>query len=627
MKKFFTLIFALMGFAGVANAASEDDLAPLKHSYVFVCDDYTNDGTGSRTKGGLFGDDHFLDVTGGSVATNKGQVDLSVLNEADDNHVTQYIVDKYGADYAGAHYNSLRLKNNQDVIAMKLTAGSKIIMFVQGNNKTGKEARIPCIARTRDDINNKKGLNDAPDENHPTTDSGFRWEYTVDDDGLYYVGSYNGDMFVSFIIIEANEAEGTPLVKVGNQTFADGLWFKEVTVKPALAYGMETEVYYTTDGSEPTAESAKYTEPIKCYAPATLKFQAFVAGAPVPDADNEAAISFLFDAPSIEAEGANVTISSPYEGATNFYALNDEEAVEGSSVTLTESATVSAYSQIVNGTYATFTTKKTSKDVYVLNPIKEKKTIAVVSADVVVDDEATASSTDGSTVYKVENGVISADKADFFVKNLTWKVLKDATAQYQVPEGQEAYIQMSNTNITFSVDAGDKVNVKVICSKNSCKNLDADDAEDGSPVNDRKCFVTVSGTNYGGEDLKLNPDGNVIEFELEGAEGGSIFTFQKYSGTGNILISSIEITPANANVLLGDANKDGVIDVADVVAIVNYILEQPAENFDAVAADANEDQTIDVSDVVAVVNIILGQGGGADAARVKAVLLANGFIF
>jgi hypothetical protein len=79
-------------------------------------------------------------------------------------------------------------------------------------------------------------------------------------------------------------------------------------------------------------------------------------------------------------------------------------------------------------------------------------------------------------------------------------------------------------------------------------------------------------------------------------------------------------------VLLGDANKDGVIDVADVVAIVNYILEQPAENFDAVAADANEDQTIDVSDVVAVVNIILGQGG-ADAARVKAVLLANGFIF
>jgi hypothetical protein len=139
---------------------------------------------------------------------------------------------------------------------------------------------------------------------------------------------------------------------------------------------------------------------------------------------------------------------------------------------------------------------------------------------------------------------------------------------------------MSNTNITFSVDAGDKVNVKVICSKNSCKNLDADDAEDGSPVNDRKCYVNVSGTNYGGEDLKLNPDGNVIEFELEGAEGGSIFTFQKYSGTGDILISSIEITPiaciafADSKVkeicvANWDTNGDGELNISEAAAVTN----------------------------------------------------------
>ena len=132
------------------------------------------------------------------------------------------------------------------------------------------------------------------------------------------------------------------------------------------------------------------------------------------------------------------------------------------------------------------------------------------------------------------------------MKNLTFKALAGNDAQYQVPAGQEAYIQMSNTNISFLVAEGDSVNVKVVCSKNSCKNLNADDAEDGSAVNDRKCFVNVSGTNYGGEDLKLNPEGNVIEFGLKGAEGGSIFTFQKYSGTGNIMISSIEITPVAA---------------------------------------------------------------------------------
>jgi hypothetical protein len=583
MKKFFTLICALVGFAGVANAATVDDIAVCKHSYVLVCDQL-----GARPgKGVLFGNDHFLDVTGGSTATNKGQVDLSVLNEADDNHVNQYIVDKYGADYPGLHYNFLRLKNNQDVIAMKLTAKSKVIMFIQGNNKTGKDARIPCIAKTVDDIKNKTGLNAAPTADHPTTDAGFRWEYTVDDDGLFYVGSYNGDMFVSYIIVEANEAPGTPTVKVGDQTFENGLWFREVSCK-ANEYKMEgsdegipTIVTYTTDGSEPNATSPVYKEPIKCYKDMTVKFQAYQDWGTGADeafkcdgADNDGNVNFVFDAPSIDADGATFTITSPYaeQNGSNYYKLGDGEEVAGNGATLTESATVTAYTKITNGDYATFTTKATTKDVYVLNPIKAKKTIAVTKADVVLDEEATATSTTGE-IYKVENGEISADKMDFFVKDLTFSVVKNA--DYQI-DGKEAYIQMSNTNITFLVAAGDEVNVKVICSKNACKNIDADDAAEDKQVDgctpDRSCYVNVSGTNYCAKDAegkavcdqKLYPGiANVIEFTLKGGkdvtsqddEGNSTttfdakdtyYTFQKYSGTGNILISSIEFTPVNA---------------------------------------------------------------------------------
>lgn len=555
MKKFFTLICALMGFAGAANAATVDDLAVLKHSYVLVCDQL-----GARPgKGALFGNDHFLDVTGGSVATNKGQVDLSVLNEADDNHVNQYIVDKYGADYPGLHYNWLRLKNAQDVIAMNVTAKSKIIFFLQGNNKTGTAARIPKIAK---DAKLENALNAAPDADFPATDAGFRYEWTATDDGVIYVGSYNGDMFVSFIIIEANEAPGTPTVKVGDQTFENGLWFREVSCK-ANEYKMEgsdegipTIVTYTTDGSEPNATSPVYKEPIKCYQNMTVKFQAYQdwgmgadEGFKCDGADNDGNVNFVFDAPTIEADGASFTITTPYaeQNGSNYYKLGDGEEVAGNGATLTESATVTAYTKITNGSYATFTTKATTKDVYVLNPIKEKKTIAVTKADVVLDEEATASSTTGE-VYKVENGEISADKADFFVKNLTFGVVKNA--DYQI-DGKEAYIQMSNTNITFLVAEGDSVNVKVICTKNACKNIDAADAEDGSQVNDRKCYVNVSGTNYchkdaeGNEaaDLKLYPEANVIEFGLN----AGTYTFQKYSGTGNILISSIEITPVDAS--------------------------------------------------------------------------------
>ena len=574
MKKIFTLALALIGLAGVAKAASVDDVAVMKHSYVLVCDEWNNNGTEKIASGTIYGNGFFFTPTGHDKSTGKGKTNLSVVNEADDNHVTAEIAAKYGEEYNMDHYNSLRLKNNQDILVMKVTAKSKIIFFFQGNNKTGADARIPKLwkggeggVQKKDDCTDANALNPKPTADHPATDAGFRFEYVAEDDMTLWVGSWNGDMYLSYVIVEANEAPGTPSVKVGDQTYEGGLWFREVTCKAndATEEGSDekipTIVTYTTDGTMPTAASPVYTQPIKCYKDMTVKFQAFLdfgdgkanADFICDGADNEGIVSFSFDAPAIEADGATFTINSPYaeQNGTNFYKLNGGEEVQGNGTTLTESATVTAFTKIANGEYATFTSKSTLKDVYVLNPIKEKKVIAVTAGEAVLDEEATATSTTGE-VYKVEGGEISAEKSDFFVKNLTFKVEKNA--DYQVPVGQEVYIQMSNTNITFFVAEGDSVDVKVICTKNSCKNIDADDAEDGSQVNDRKCFVNVSGTNYclkdeeGNEtnDLKLYPNANEFSFGLKGAEGGSYFTFQKYSGTGNIMISSIEFTPAAA---------------------------------------------------------------------------------
>ena len=551
MKKIFTLAMALMGFASVTNAATVDDIALLKHSYVLVGDDWTNNGTEKIDKNTIYGNGFFFTPTGHDKATNKGSVDLSTVDEL--GIVSEAIMEKYGAEY-GTHLNSLRLKTSQDVMALKVTAKSKIIIFYEKNKES--DNRYPIVA---EDAKLEKKL--SSDANvvvkgaYGNKQVG-RFEWIADDDRTIYIGAEN-QIFVSYIIIEANEAPGTPTVKMGDQTFEGGLWFREVTckandmVEEGSTEKIPTIVTYTTDGSVPTASSPKYTAPIKCYQDMTVRFQAFQDimgdGTPSDDficdgADNEAIVTFSFDAPSIDAEGANVTITTPYEGAKNFYSLNGGEATEGSAFTLTESATVSAYSQIANGSYTTFTTKKSSKDIYVLDPIKEKKTIAVTAGNVIVDEEATAEAKakdpNAEDVYKVEGGAISADKKDFFVKNLTFGVVKKA--EYQI-DGKEAYIKMSDTNIVFQVAEGDSVDVKVVCTKNSCKNLDAADAEDGSAVTDRMCYVNVSGTNYGGEDLKLNPDGNVITF---GLAGGKTYTFQKYSGTGNILISSIEITPA-----------------------------------------------------------------------------------
>ena len=576
MKKLFTLVFAVMGLVANVNAATIDDVNVCKHSYVLVCDEITNGGTVRPGKGVLFGDGYFLDVTGGSMATNKGVSNPAALLEDGTYRYGEEFAKKY-ADYAGDHLNCLRIKNAQDVIALKVTAKSKVIILMQGNNTEGTSARIPKIAS---DEKLEKALNAAPEADNPKVDAGYKYEWVADDDMTIYIGSYNGDAFIGMIIVEANEAPGTPTVKVGPQTYENGLWFKEVTCKANVmeeegsTEKIPTIVTYTTNGEAPTAKDPVYTEPIKCYANMTVKFQAFMdfgdgkpaVGMEADGADNEAAVNFKFDAPAINADGANVTIVSEYEGAKNYYQIGTAEAVEGSSFTLTESATVTAYSQIVNGSYATFTTNISSSDVYVLNPIKEKKTIKVAAGDVVVDEEATANDPNKQTIYKVENGAISADKMDFFVKNLEFAVVKEA--KYQI-EGDERYIKMNNTNITFQVAQGDSVDVKVVCSKNACKTLNEEN--DPEVTTDRKCYVNVSGTTYGHDDI-TEENGNIIEF---GLTGGKTYTFQKYSGTGNIMVYSIEITPVE-----GGANG-----ISDAVAEKN--VNAPVYNLAGQKVDAS----------------------------------------
>ena len=87
----------------------------------------------------------------------------------------------------------------------------------------------------------------------------------------------------------------------------------------------------------------------------------------------------------------------------------------------------------------------------------------------------------------------------------------------------------------------------------------------------------------------------------------------------NIVISQSDDTGApcsdidvefqiNDNLLTGDVNNDSYIDVADVMLIVNHIMENAQPNFSPQAADINHDGIIDVADVMCLVRIILEEG-------------------
>ena len=68
----------------------------------------------------------------------------------------------------------------------------------------------------------------------------------------------------------------------------------------------------------------------------------------------------------------------------------------------------------------------------------------------------------------------------------------------------------------------------------------------------------------------------------------------------------------------GDVNSDGVVNVTDIVATVNYIMDKPAPNFNKDAADVNGDGVINVTDIVMMVNIIMTGGGPSSSRRAAA---------
>lgn len=59
--------------------------------------------------------------------------------------------------------------------------------------------------------------------------------------------------------------------------------------------------------------------------------------------------------------------------------------------------------------------------------------------------------------------------------------------------------------------------------------------------------------------------------------------------------------------LKGDINMDGLVDVADVTTLVDYILQNNPSPCDVDACNVNEDEVVDVADVTSLVDIILNQ--------------------
>lgn len=101
------------------------------------------------------------------------------------------------------------------------------------------------------------------------------------------------------------------------------------------------------------------------------------------------------------------------------------------------------------------------------------------------------------------------------------------------------------------------------------------------------------------DDLTTIPDGSPSGITVFQRDADETVVLKYYDSNGNCVI-----TFADGNYFLtGDANGDGHVDVGDVMAIINYMAEQP-NGVTLERADVNGDGSVDVGDVMAVINIM-----------------------
>ena len=57
--------------------------------------------------------------------------------------------------------------------------------------------------------------------------------------------------------------------------------------------------------------------------------------------------------------------------------------------------------------------------------------------------------------------------------------------------------------------------------------------------------------------------------------------------------------------LYGDVNDDGSVNIADVTALIDYLLRGEDSAINLTAADCNKDDRVDISDVTALIDYLL----------------------
>lgn len=124
--------------------------------------------------------------------------------------------------------------------------------------------------------------------------------------------------------------------------------------------------------------------------------------------------------------------------------------------------------------------------------------------------------------------------------------------------------------------------------------VQSEDSHTIATVND----VNIAGSYWSSTSSKTNINAYGVVFNSTKVTSGN----DQYRRIG----SAVRLVKA-INIIKGDADGDGVVDVNDVTTTINYILGKPYGSFNFDAANVDGDDAIDVNDVQGIIDIALGK--------------------
>lgn len=202
-----------------------------------------------------------------------------------------------------------------------------------------------------------------------------------------------------------------------------------------------------------------------------------------------------------------------------------------------------------------------------------------------------------TVVFNAKNWISSSGKSDNSTISVECGDIKQSIALTDSPQDYTVVLSgCQASNIKLTMTAGGKrfyvYNVNIYNGDLTAKAPHRQVVEEGDST--WRMVSGIADTCYTVRAL----EGGIYEYMVK-----AIYTDGTESVWSNI--QHVTLTGNGDEPLQGDVNCDGVVNIADVTVLIDYLLGNVPEDFDTNAADVNDDGLINIADVTALIDLLL----------------------